>query len=66
MRAYLLTTGTIFGLFAAEHLIVLVRRWDHLMSDPWFVLGAGAIFLVTAGLAGWAFRLVARRGRSDA
>ncbi len=62
MRAYLLTTGTVFGLFAAEHLVLLVRRWQSLTSDPSFVLGVAAIFAATAGLTAWAIRLLKVHG----
>ncbi len=59
MKAYLITTGTVFGLIALAHVArVLVER--PLATDPWFVL----LTLVAAGLSVWAWRLL--RGSSRA
>ena len=58
MRAYLLVTGTIFGLFAVWHLYELVDTAQHPSADPWFFGGVLAIAVVTAALSWWAFRLV--------
>ena len=57
MKAYLLITGSLFALLAADHLVVLIRRLHSLASDPWFVLGVAAIFAGAAALAAWAWRL---------
>jgi hypothetical protein len=64
MKAYLVVTGTIFGLIGIAHLLRLfVER--HPLSDPWFLGSNLALFVVGAGFAIWATRLVVRtRGPS--
>jgi hypothetical protein len=57
MRAYLLTTGTIFGLFSVWHIVELVTRWRSPASDPWFVGGVTLIAVASGALTMWAFRL---------
>jgi len=54
MKAYLLTTGTIFGLIAAAHLWRVLSESTALARDPWFVL----LTLLAAGLSVWAFSLL--------
>jgi len=36
MKAYLATTGTIFGLLAILHASRIVAEWNHLMRQPWY------------------------------
>ena len=60
MRAYLTTTGAVFGLLALAHLWRIIEEGSHLATDPWFVL----ITLVAAGLCLWAFRLLKLSPRS--
>ncbi|HYK82773.1 MAG TPA: hypothetical protein VEU55_06470 [Gemmatimonadales bacterium] len=59
-----MTTGTIFGLFAAGHLVELISEWRPPASDPWFTLGMAAIILVSGALSVWAFRLFKSTGRA--
>jgi hypothetical protein len=54
MRAYVTTTGVIFGLLALAHIWRVVEEGAHLATDPWYIL----ITLVAAGLCLWAWRLV--------
>lgn len=59
MKAYLLLTGSIFGLIGAAHLLRLVLEPGHSLSaDPWFFAGNLAIFIVGGGVAVWALRLL--------
>jgi len=58
MRSYLVTTGTIVGLFAAGHLFELAAVWRSPASDPWFTLGVGLIIMVSGALCIWAVRLL--------
>ena len=53
MRAYVITTGVIFGLITIAHLvrIVLERR---LVPDPVFIL----FTFLSAGLTIWAWRVL--------
>lgn len=53
MKAYLVTTGTLFALLTAAHAWRVVAE-RHLATDPWYLL----ITLVSAALAVWAWRLL--------
>ena len=64
MKAYLVVTGTIFGLVGIAHVLRLFVE-GHPISDPWFLGTNLALFLVCGGLAVWATRLfVGLRGPS--
>jgi hypothetical protein len=64
MKAYLIVTGTIFGLVGIAHLLRLFVE-GHSLSDPWFLGSNLALLVVGGGLATWATRLVIRlRGPS--
>ncbi len=59
MRAYVLTTGIVFGLLTLAHLWRIAAEGVQLLTSPWWVgitVGAGA-------LAVWAWRLL-RQSRS--
>lgn len=58
MKAYLITTGILFALFAAFHLFITVEHWRIPQVDVWSVLGPAIIFLASAALAAWALRLL--------
>jgi hypothetical protein len=62
MKAYLITTGSLFALLAAAHVWQLFVEWHRFATDPWFVVEP-AIGLVAACLSVWAWRLVWRLGR---
>lgn len=53
MRAYVLTTGTIFGLITVAHVWRVVSESRTLARDPFFVL----LTLASAGFSFWALRL---------
>lgn len=53
MKAYLATTGTVFGLVTLAH-VWRVLSESALARDPWYIL----LTLLTAGLCVWAFRLL--------
>lgn len=59
MKAYLVVTGTLFGLVGVAHLLRLFVEGQPL-SDPWFLGVNVALFIVGAGLAVWAMRLLMR------
>jgi hypothetical protein len=65
MKAYLVVTGTIFGLVGLAHLLRLFVE-GHPLSDPWFLGHNLALFLVGVGLAVWAVRLAMRLGGPSA
>lgn len=60
MKAYLITTGTIFGLITLAHIWRAVEEGSRLATDPWFVL----LTVMAAGLSIWAWRLLSRSSRS--
>jgi hypothetical protein len=65
MKAYLITTGTLFGLLASAHLLRTVVEWRRLMADPWFILEGPGIGVAAGALSVWAWRLLARRHAAD-
>ena len=56
MRAYLVTTATLFSLIAVLHAWRAIEERGSLASDPWFVI----ITAVAAVLAGWGISLLRR------
>ena len=63
MRAYVLTTGVIFGLLVVAHVLRLAQE-PRMLSDPWWRL----ITAAAAVLCFWAFCVLslARRGGGTA
>jgi hypothetical protein len=59
MRAYLVTTGTLFVLLTAAH-IVRVFQETHLVREPWFWL----VTVLPLVLAVWALRLFRKTAAS--
>ena len=60
MKAYVITTGAVFGLLTLAHIWRVFAGEAHLAMDPWFIL----ITVAAAALCVWAWRLV--RGSSRA
>jgi hypothetical protein len=57
MKAYVITTGAVFGLIALAHVLRILAEGPHLATDPFFVL-----LTVAAGtLSLWAWRLLRLR-----
>ena len=54
MRAYLLSTGTLFGLIVVAHVWRVFAESRTLLRDPWYWL----LTAVALGFSVWAFRLV--------
>jgi hypothetical protein len=55
LRAYVMSTGAVFGLLSLAHLWRIIAE-RHLATDPWFIL-----ITVAAGALGvWAWRLLRR------
>jgi hypothetical protein len=54
MKAYLITTGTVFGLLALAHVWRVIGESRSLGTDPWFVVTT----LISAAMSVWAFRLL--------
>jgi hypothetical protein len=57
MKAYLITTGVVFGLITLAHIVRMAMEGAHLLKEPLFVL----LTLLAAGLSIWAWRLLAAR-----
>jgi len=60
MKAYVMTTGTVFGLITLAHILRLIAEGRHLMTDTWFVL----LTVATGTLCLWAWRLLRLTARS--
>jgi hypothetical protein len=53
MKAYVITTGVIFGLITLAHIWRMFAEGLHLATNPFFVF----LTLVAAALCCWAWRL---------
>jgi hypothetical protein len=62
MKAYLISTGGLFGLITLVHLWRIVDEWPHLATDPWYLLLTAA----AAALCLWAWRLLRLSSRTAA
>jgi hypothetical protein len=54
MKAYVMTTGVLFGLLTVVHVWRVLEEGPGLAADPWYVLTT----LAAAALCLWAWRLV--------
>ena len=54
MKAYVMTTGAVFGLLTLVHLLRIVVEGRQLATNPLYVL----ITVVAASLCLWAWRLL--------
>lgn len=54
MKAYLMTTGVVFGLITLAHIVRIVMEGPHLLKEPLYIV----LTLVAAGLSAWAWRLL--------
>ena len=60
MKAYVMTTGAVFGLLTLAHIWRVIEEEPHLATDPAYVL----ITVAAAALCLWACRLIwIARGR---
>jgi hypothetical protein len=64
VKAYLITTGALFGLIAGAHLLRTFAEWSRFATDPWFYLEGPGLGLVAAVLSLWAWRLLRTSARS--
>ena len=53
IKAYVITSGAIFGLLTIMHILRIIMENRHLASDPSFIL----LTLVSAVLFGWAVQV---------
>ena len=54
MKAYVMTTGSIFGLVVAAHVLRAVDEGPHLAAEPVFMLTTA----IAAALGVWAWRVL--------
>jgi hypothetical protein len=59
MKAYVMTTGALFGLLTVAHIWRIIEE-GHLAKDPWYLL----ITVAAAALCFWAWRLLRLAARS--
>jgi hypothetical protein len=64
VKAYLISTGSIFGLIALAHLARTIAESRRLASEAWFYVEGPGLGLVAAALSLWAWRLLWRVGRA--
>jgi hypothetical protein len=60
MKAYVMTTGTIFGLLVVAHIWRVIEEGPGLAKDPWYIL----ITVTATVLCLWAWRVLRRMPRS--
>jgi hypothetical protein len=60
MKAYLVTTGTVFGLIVVAHVWRILEEGVHVAMEPPFVL----LTITAAVLSVWAWLLLGRSTRS--
>ena len=61
MRAYVLTTGIVFGLLVVIHVWRVFEEGSSIGRSPHFI----GLTLIAAALSAWAFRLYAKSARSS-
>jgi hypothetical protein len=54
MKAYVMTTGAVFGLLTLAHLLRIIAEGPHLLTNPWYVV----LTVAAATLGLWAWRLL--------
>jgi hypothetical protein len=54
MKAFLVTSGTIFGLITVAHIARAIVEGPSIATDPFFIL----LTLLAAGVSAWAWRLL--------
>ena len=60
MKAYVMTSGAIFGLVTVAHVLRMIAEGAHVAGNPWFLMMTAA----AAGLALWALSLLRGQARS--
>lgn len=54
MKAYVMTTGAVFGLITVAHVLRIIAEGTRLMTEPLYLL----LTIAAASLCLWAFRLL--------
>ena len=61
MKAYIMTTGAVFGLLTLVHVWRMIAEGPSVAKDPWYAL----ITIIAAALCIWALRLLRPSMRSS-
>ena len=64
MKAYLITTGSLFGLMTAVHIWRAIAEWNGKAVEPLFLLGMGALVVLPGALSWWAWWLLRNSNRA--
>jgi len=59
MKAYVVTTGVVFGLIVVAHVARIVAEGPRLVTDPLFIF----LTVLAIALCGWAWHLVRQMPR---
>jgi hypothetical protein len=59
MKAYLITTGSIFGLIVVAHILRIIEEGPHLAKDPGYLL----LTVAAGSVSIWAWRLLFKRSK---
>jgi hypothetical protein len=54
VKAYVVTTGAVFGLLVVVHVWRALAEGPHIATDPWFIL----ITAIAVGFCFWAWRVL--------
>jgi hypothetical protein len=60
MKAYVMTTGAVFGLLVLAHIWRVIEEGPVLAKNPWYII----ITVAAAALCFWAWRLLRVMPRS--
>jgi hypothetical protein len=60
MKAYIITSGSIFGLITLAHIARIFAEGPHLAADPFFIF----LTILAASLCFWAWRVLKLSSRS--
>jgi hypothetical protein len=58
MKAYLVTTGSVFALIALMHLLKAINEWSLLSTRPAYFLSMAALGVLAGAFSAWAWRLL--------
>jgi hypothetical protein len=54
MKAYVITTGAVFGLITLAHIVRMIMEGAHVARDPIYIL----LTVIAAGFCLWSWRVL--------